>query len=365
MERARLIMNPNPVEMTSPMAETRSRQARARPAPRVFVLGNFVQACCWRVPRLPQPGETLEAEGLLVEPGGKGLNVAVGLRRLGAHVDTLIGCGDDAAGDALLGLLAREGIATGHVHRFAGPSGWGAGLIGPGGQSLIAVYRGANAALTARHASAAAAQLRAARLVYGQFETSLPAVEAAFALAHAAGAMTVLNPSPWQPPAAGLRQTTHTLIVNQVEAAQLLGLPDALAGDAVAAARHVRAGLAALQAAWSSLGRLVVTLGEQGSLGYERVYGAGDDEAARWRGWHAPAPRVRAVDTVGAGDAFASGYCAAVLAGEPLPAALLWGNLCGAHVARQRGVLQALPGPARLRARLQRAGPLAAGATPV
>ena len=69
--------------------------------------------------------------------------------------------------------------------------------------------------------------------------------------------------------------------------------------------------------------------------------------------------------TVGAGDAFASGYCAAVLAGEPLPAALLWGNLCGAHVARRQGVLQALPGPARLRARLQRAGPLAAGATPV
>ena len=61
----------------------------------VFVLGNFVQACCWFVPRLPLPGESLAATGLHIEAGGKGLNVAIGLQRLGAQVSTLIGCGDD------------------------------------------------------------------------------------------------------------------------------------------------------------------------------------------------------------------------------------------------------------------------------
>ena len=61
------------------------------PLPRAFVLGNFVQACCWHVARLPQAGETLEAHHLQIEPGGKGLNVAVCLQRLGVAVDTLIG----------------------------------------------------------------------------------------------------------------------------------------------------------------------------------------------------------------------------------------------------------------------------------
>ena len=61
------------------------------PLPRAFVLGNFVQACCWHVARLPQAGETLEAHHLQIEPGGKGLNVAVCLQRLGVAVDTLTG----------------------------------------------------------------------------------------------------------------------------------------------------------------------------------------------------------------------------------------------------------------------------------
>jgi ribokinase len=52
---------------------------------------------------------------------------------------------------------------------------------------------------------------------------------------------------------------------------------------------------------------------------------------------------VQAVDTVGAGDAFASGYCAAILAGHSLTDAMRWGNACGAHLASRAGVLAALP----------------------
>jgi sugar/nucleoside kinase (ribokinase family) len=46
---------------------------------------------------------------------------------------------------------------------------------------------------------------------------------------------------------------------------------------------------------------------------------------------------------VGAGDAFASGYCAARLSGESLETALRWGNACGGHLASKAGVLAALP----------------------
>lgn len=307
--------------------------------PRAFVLGNFVHACCWRVPRLPQPGETLQATAVHTEPGGKGLNVAVGLARLGAQVDTLIGCGTDAPGRDLLALLRRERIATRHVHRFAGGSGWGAGFIAADGHNAIAVHPGANALLGKAHVQRAEADLVRAQLVYGQFETALPAVQAAFATAHRRGIPTVLNPSPWRAPPAALRRSTHTLIVNQVEAMALLELataPGPRQGTSALVAA-VRTTLPALATAWPGLRCLVITLGAGGSLGFER-------EGNAWQGWHAPAPRVRAVDTVGAGDAFASGYCCAVLAGQPLPDALAWGNLCGAHVAAHAGVLAVLPG---------------------
>ncbi|MDO5691273.1 MAG: ribokinase [Pseudomonadota bacterium] len=295
------------------------------------------------MPRLPHAGETVAAHALHIEPGGKGLNVAIGLKRLGIAVHTLIGCGTDAAGSDLLALLAREGIDTRHVHRFDGPSGWGAGLIGADGENVIAVFAGANAALEPAHVTLAQEDVRAAQLVYGQLETSLGTVQAAFELAHTSGVMTVLNPSPWCEMPPELSRHTHTLIVNQSEAAHLLGLSSPLADDVSGAVHALRQWLPGLRQYWPALQRLVLTLGANGSLGCEAVDGG-------WRGWHVPAPRVRVLDTVGAGDAFACGYCAAVLAGEPLAAALRWGNLCGAHMVQQHGVLAALPGKARLTA---------------
>jgi ribokinase len=322
---------------------------------RVFVLGNFVQACCWLVPRLPLPGETLVATGLHIEVGGKGLNVAVCLQRLGQEVSTLIGCGNDAAGQQLLQLLEREGVSTQHVHTLPGASGWGSGWIGADGQNAIAVYPGANLMLTAAHAQLAQDAICNAQLVYGQFETSLPAVDAAFAIAHAHGVPAVLNPSPWQTPSGTVRASTHTLVVNETEAQQLLALPSALAGNAVQCAAVVQAALPALWAAWPAAQRLIVTLGEQGSMAWQRHAN---------HHIHVAAPTITAVDTVGAGDAFASGYCAAVLAGCDLQEALVWGNICGAHVASVAGVLDALPNQQLLEQKLleqkQLAQPLAA-----
>lgn len=333
----------------------------APPRPRAFVLGNHVQACCWQVPRLPLPGETLQATHFAMEPGGKGLNVAIGLQRLGARVQTLIGCGADAAGDALLALLAAEGVDTTHVHRLPGAtSGWGAGMIGADGRNCIAVFPGANLLLTAAHAERARGAIESAALVYGQFETALAAVEAAFAMAHRRGVPTVLNPSPWQPPAAALRAATHSLLVNETEAAALLERVDGTATatwldgriDAADLAAALRRLLPLIATDWPALRRLVVTLGAQGALGAER-----QDQG--WTLLHAGAPAIEVVDTLGAGDGFASGYCAAVLAGQPLAEALAWGNLCGAQVASRHGVLQALPGVDWLRqARLDTALPV-------
>jgi ribokinase len=326
--------------MNRPITLRSARAAR----PRVFVLGNYVQACCWGIQRLPRAGETVPASALHIEPGGKGLNVAVCLQRLGAQVDTLIGCGSDAAGDTLLALAAREGIATDHIHRFPGASGWGAGLIAADGQNAIAVFPGANLSLTSEHAARAADAIAEAQLVYGQFETSMAAVEAAFTHAHLHQVPTVLNPSPWQTPTEALRHATHTVIVNEVEATDLLRLCEPLTGQALDCARRISARLESFWSEWTSTRHLIVTLGAAGSLAFERP---GNGQPTTY--WQADAYPIQAIDTVGAGDAFASGYCAAMLAGYDLADAIVWGNACGAHLAAQSGVLAALPNDVTLK----------------
>jgi ribokinase len=286
--------------------------------PRIFVVANFVMACCWRVSRLPQPGETFVASALSMEPGGKGLNVAIGTHRLG-------------------------GLQTRYVHKLGAQSGYGAGMIADNGQNAIAVFPGPNLLLTAAHVDQAESAIAAATLVYGQFETSVPAVQRAFELARRHGVRTVLNPSPWQPIPAPLLAACDVIVANEVEAAHLLGLAESLAGHTAA---DVGAMLASkvngFRAAHSDLGvrppTLVVTLGAQGCVAFEPdrlplALAAFD---------------VEALDTMGAGDAFASALCQALCDGLDLETALRKANAAGAWLASKNGVLDALPTAAQL-----------------
>lgn len=313
----------------------------------VFVLGNHVQACCWQVQRLPKAGETYQATGLTVEPGGKGLNVAIGMHRQGLRVQVMIGCGQDGAADELLKVLRSEGLDTTHVLQFPGASGWGAGFIGADGQNAIAVYPGANLLLAPSHVQSARAEIEQARLVYGQFETSVSAVTEAFAIAHARGIVTVLNPSPWQTPPEALRRTTHTVLVNETEAKELFGVQEPWATQWPQMQADMEHRLPSFWQAWPAAQQLVVTLGEHGAVVYWREPSAYDG----LRGIFMPAPTVQAVDTVGAGDAFATGFVSTWLACQDTgksafqsaQEALEQGHICGAHMAATRGVLDGLP----------------------
>jgi ribokinase len=310
---------------------------------KLVVLGSFVQACCWKVERLPLPGESLVAQALSIEAGGKGLNVAIGSRRLApnAQVDVILGVGHDAAADDLLRLLATEGVGADHVHRLSPQSGYGSGHIAANGQNAIAVFPGPNLLLTAEHAELAQEAIEAANLVYGQFETSLAVLTRAFNIAksvqHKHQPLTVLNPSPWQAIPRELFDCVDVLVVNEVEAAELLSLSAPLSGlDLSAASTLIQE---ALDSFWTYFkGKwLIITLGEQGSLAFSA-------SALHAMPVSAPAFKIQAVDTVGAGDAFASAMCVA-LAGQAtdMKHALLQANACGAMVASELGVLDVLP----------------------
>lgn len=297
-----------------------------------FVLGSFVQACCWTVERLPRAGETFVASGLTVEAGGKGLNVAVCSKRLGAQVEIALGVGEDDAAAALHNLLRQEGVGAQHVHALGTQSGYGAGLIGADGQNAIAVYPGPNLLLNAQHMQQAESTIASSRLVYGQFETSVDAVTQAFHLARQHGVLTVLNPSPWQTLRDELLSATDVLIVNEVEVASLLGV-DMNMGVELSALLHALQTAARLwYAHWSGC-CLVVTLGGLGSAAW-----LSDGSMV-----HVPAYPIEAVDTVGAGDAFASGFLVRYVQGAALEDCLRYGNACGAMVASTVGVLDALP----------------------
>lgn len=308
----------------------------------VFVAANFLQVTCASVPQLPRPGEIALAGSTHSEAGGKGLNVALGCQRLGAEVRALLGIGRDAPGDGVIALLRTHGIPPTHVHRLADTSGMGMGFIARDGQNCGAVFAGPNLLLDAAHAELARADIATSDWVYGQFETALPAVQRCFELARAAGVPTVLNPSPWQAIPDALLALTEVLLVNAVEAEQLLRTPLPADEGLAAMAQRMHAAVEALCARWP--GRLlVVTAGHHGCIAFA------PGQPTRL----CPAHAVTAIDTLGAGDAFASGLITALDAGwvddsAALTAALRQATACGALMASRAGVLDALPSQATL-----------------
>ncbi len=299
---------------------------------KIFVLGSVVQAMCWKVDTLPQAGETRAATALAVEVGGKGINVAIGTKRLGADSYTLLGIGHDATGEEFMRLLEKEGISSEHTWKLAPQSGYGAGMIAADGENAIAVYPGPNLLLTAEHARQAQAEIKESDLVYAQFETSLPAITEAFRIAREQAVRTVLNPSPWQNIPSALLDMTDVLIVNEVEAGELLSPLPPLRGSLPECETALRSSLEGFWRNWQG-SLLVVTLGATGSIAFER-----DGRSSPVAGY-----QVDAIDTVGAGDAFASSFCVELCKRTQLTQALRHANAAGAIVASRFGVLDALP----------------------
>lgn len=282
---------------------------------RILVYGSLNLDLIVEVDRLPAVGETLLGGSFRRLSGGKGGNQAYAAARTATPLVavSMVGCvGDDDAGEQLLRELAAAGVDVSLVARSPEPTGTALITVGPDGANTIVVVPGANGAWPEGHV--AAAEPRPGDIVVCQLEIPLPVVADIVERAHRVGARAILNAAPVAEGVESVLPKLDLLVVNEVESAQLLGLDVPTLPAAVAA----RARLA---------GDLVVTLGERGAIAVRR-----DGEAR-----HLPAYPVRAVDTVGAGDAFVGGLAAALAGGADLFPAVELGNAAGAATAVATG----------------------------
>lgn len=304
----------------NPMKPVADRARNARPV--IFVLGSFVVSCSARLPRFPRPGESLQADIVTIEPGGKGFNLAVQARRLGAGVDGLLAIGDDLGAGFAAPALAQADLPATMLLPIPGPTGAGVGFTDASGETCLAIAPGANLAVEAAHCRAASDRIGRSDLVLAQFETSDAAITTAFALARAVGVRTLLNPSPFREIQSLILTSTDILIVNEPEAAALAEtLRCSSAPDELAAAL-----------AGHGVSMLVLTRGARGAVAVDR------------HGVHVqPAFRVDALDALGAGDAFAATLGVALARGRPIAEALRHAAAAGALTTLRDGVFKALP----------------------
>ncbi|MGZ9161188.1 MAG: ribokinase [Candidatus Limnocylindrales bacterium] len=253
---------------------------------RVIVVGSVNVDLVVTVDRLPAPGETVIGGRFARHHGGKGGNQAVASARLGAPTWFVGAVGADDFGVAARGALAAEGVDVSELMTLdEEPTGVALILVDADGENSIAVAGGANAALTPDLVSAALRRADPGRLdiVLVGHEIPTESARAALRVGRAAGATTILNPAP----AAGLD-------------AETIALADIITPN--------QGELATLKAAGQLTTRtILVSLGASGA----RLETDGSTTAIA-------APRVDAVDTVGAGDTLNGALAASLAEGRSL-----------------------------------------------
>jgi len=310
---------------------TVARYAAAVAPPRVAVLGSCTADLVLRMPRFPVAGETLFADEGGLFAGGKGLNQAIAAARLGASA-TLIGrVGADALGDFLLETARADGVDCRFVVRDPGHStGVAVPIVLPDGANSILAAPGANFQVTLAQVEAARDAITAADCLLLQFEAPMEANLAAARIAAGAGRTVFLNPAPFRPFPPELMSLASILTPNEVEAVMLA--PGETSDEARARTILAQSGAVAV----------VVTLGAAGCV-------VCDASGIR----RFAALPVRAVDTVGAGDAFCGALAVAMASGEPLDGSVRLANAAAAVSVTRPGAAPSLPTRAEVEALLK------------
>ena len=173
------------------------------------------------------------------------------------------------------------------------PTGTADITVDPDGANTIVVIPGANGALTAADVRRELGRRPAPDVILVQLEIPLEPCSRR----RREASRVVLNPAPARPLPSELLRHVDVLVPNVPELGALTGgdVPRTVE-DITARARTLADGLA-----------VVVTMGESGALVID------GDQAT-----HVPAPRVDAVDTTGAGDAFCGSLAAGLAGGSSL-----------------------------------------------
>ncbi|MEO6956029.1 MAG: ribokinase [Antricoccus sp.] len=296
----------------------------------VVVLGSANVDVTINLERVPSPGETVLTDSSGRGAGGKGSNQAIAAARAGAPTQFIGAVGTDSDGDFMLRTLSNAGVDVSLTRRVDAPTGTAYVMLERGGENAIVVVAGANGELL-ELTGAEQEAIAAADVLLMQLETPMPTVLQAAACAHAAGVKVVLNAAPFAQLPEQLLKDIDLLNVNEHEAALALdvaGTADSGTPEQVARALAQR------------VSEVLITLGADGSL-----YLASDGAAIS-----TTAPRVKVIDTTGAGDTFIGAYCAAIVAGLDQVECLQFATSAAGLAVQSIGAATAIPAIGAIRA---------------
>ncbi|HGV0045298.1 TPA: ribokinase [Enterobacter ludwigii] len=290
----------------------------------LVVLGSINADHILNLESFPTPGETVTGNQYQVAFGGKGANQAVAAGRSGAKIAFIACTGDDDTGERVRKQLARDNIDIAPVSVVEGEStGVALIFVNAEGENVIGIHAGANAALTTERVDAQREIIANAEALLMQLESPVESVLAAAAIAHQNHTTVVLNPAPARVLSDELLALVDIITPNETEAEKLTGVRVENDDDAARAAKVLHD---------KGIGTVIITLGSRG------VWASVNGEGRRVPGF-----KVKAIDTIAAGDTFNGALVTALLEGKRMDDAIRFAHAAAAIAVTRKGAQPSVP----------------------
>ncbi|EMI5492350.1 ribokinase [Providencia stuartii] len=292
---------------------------------KLVVLGSINADHILNIEQFPQPGETVRGNHYQVAFGGKGANQAVAAGRSGADI-TFIACvGDDSIGQNIKKQLETDSI---HIECIDAVKNETTGValifVNQQGENVIGIHAGANAHLTTERVNHYQQKIIDADAVLMQLESPIEAVQLAAEIAQKNNTKVILNPAPAQALPDSLLALVDIITPNETEAEHLTGIAvnDDHGAQAAAQALHDK-----------GISKVIITLGARGVWFSEK--GKLGKIIAGFK--------VKAVDTIAAGDTFNGAYVTALLEGKNDTQAVRFAHAAAAIAVTRAGAQPSVP----------------------
>lgn len=272
--------------------------------------------------KMPELGETINGNNFQINAGGKGLNQAVAIAKLGGNVSFLGAVGNDANGRTLIDTLAENGVSYKGITTENIPTGI-AMITVVNGNNCIILDAGANYALTPEIVEQHADIIAESDFCVMQLEIPLESVVKVCEIASQNNTKVILNPAPFQPLPDALFSQVEYLIPNEHEAQDLTGIyPDS--------EENCKKAIQVLQE--KGIPNIIITLGERGC-----VYNNGKEIVFY------PAKETNVVDTTSAGDCFIGALVTKLSQDESLESAIKYATKASAIAVSREGASKSIP----------------------
>lgn len=294
-------------------------------AKKLVILGSVNADHILNVAHFPLPGETISGNQFQMVFGGKGANQAVAAGRCGANISFLACLGNDDIGKKAKAQLMTDNIDTNGIELIDDvATGVALIFVNQQGENVIGIHAGANGRLDTSYVQRHGNIIKEADALLMQLESPLDSVLKAAEIAKQENVQVILNPAPAQALPNELLSLVDIITPNETETEYLTGIKvidDESAQQAADVLHH------------KGIKTVLITLGSRGVWVSDK----------NSKGCIVPAFKVKAVDTIAAGDTFNGALITALLEGQSMMPAIKFAHAAAAIAVTRAGAQPSVP----------------------